>query len=390
MRVSTLAPGQPSAIHDALVRRGIDPVRADATARGLAPLALLFDSIDAADRNALASAARANGLECLTGDGWAMIAGSVAGLACLTRPGSSALQPEGAELVGRLLQGVVQPEREWEMSRGTLSLEQPVVVGILNVTPDSFSDGGRFLDPADAMRHAETMLDAGADILDIGGQSTGPGVREPESTAEEWRRIEPVLSQLTRRFPSVPISVDTIDCEIGRRALDLGVWALNDVSGLRLDPEIAVVCAEYGAGLILMHSRGSLSEMATYDRAQYDDVAIDVAAELRSSISAAEHGGVAAGHIVLDPGLGFAKRPEHNYALLRGLTTLKSLGFPIMVGPSRKRFLGQVTGADVAARDNATAAACVAAYSLGASLFRVHDVARVKEALSIAHAVREA
>ena len=193
---------------------------------------------------------------------------------------------------------------------------------------------------------------------------------------------------MARQFPNVPVSVDTTDHITGRRALEAGVWALNDVSGLRLDSEIGAVCAEYGAGLILMHSRGSVNEMASYRLARYDDVAIEVAEELRKSVSVAEELGVPAGRIVLDPGLGFAKRPAHNYALLRGLAAVTALGFPVMVGPSRKRFLGEVTGGEVDVSDNATAAACVAAFAQGAGMFRVHDVARVREALLVADAVR--
>ena len=370
------------------MRRGLDPGRADAVTRGLASLALLFESVNKADWETLAAAAHAQGLECITGDGWVIIAGSAATLAGLVSPGRSILPTDMEERVGRLLQAVVQPKHEWEMERGTVPLERPVVVGILNVTPDSFSDGGQFLKPEGAVRHAEEMLGEGAAMLDIGAQATGPVVATPASHDEEWARLEPVLTSLARRFPEVPISVDTVSSETGRRALDVGAWALNDVSALRLDPDVAVVCAESGAGLVLMHSRGSLTEMAAYGLARYDDVAADVAAELRCAASTATLSGVPAGHIVLDPGLGFAKRPEHNYAVLRGLSAVTSLGFPVMIGPSRKRFLGQVTGTDVSERDNATAAACVAGYYQGAALFRVHDVARVREALEVAHAVR--
>lgn len=275
------------------------------------------------------------------------------------------------------------------MARGAVSLKRPVVVGILNITPDSFSDGGQFLAPAAASRHAEAMVQAGADMLDVGAESTRPGVAGPLGVDDEWARLEPVLTELLQRFPTQPVSVDTVNADTGRRALELGVWALNDVSALRVDPAVANVCAEYEAGLILMHSRGSVSEMATYEHATYDDVVGEVAAELESAVDLAVERGVDRGRLVLDPGLGFAKRPEHNYALLRGLPSLVAQGYPVMVGPSRKRFLGHVTGGEVTERDNATAAACVAAYDQGASLFRVHDVPRVREALEIAHAVRK-
>ena len=303
----------------------------------------------------------------------------------LARPG---LDPGRADVASKGL-GPLPPPAAWDTRRGSISLERPVVVGILNVTPDSFSDGGRFEDADDALRHAEQMIGAGADMIDIGAESTRPGVADRLDPAEEWHRLEPVLLPLARQFPSVAITVDTVNAETGRRALDGGAWVLNDVSGLRFDADVASVCAEYGAGLILMHSRGSFREMATYEHAEYEDVVSDVAEELEGAVRIAAERGLGAERIVIDPGLGFAKRPEHNYAVLRGLTTIAALGFPVMVGPSRKRFLGHVIGADVANRDNATAAACVAAYALGAKLFRVHDVSRVREALQIAHAVRE-
>ncbi|UCF42101.1 MAG: dihydropteroate synthase [Gemmatimonadota bacterium] len=276
------------------------------------------------------------------------------------------------------------------MGRGVLSLEQPAVVGILNVTPDSFSDGGRFLDAAAALEQAARLVAAGAHMLDVGAESTRPGRPEPVSVEEEWRRLEPVLHELTVRHPAVPVSVDTVKAETAARALAAGAWAVNDVSGLRLDPEVADVCAEHGAGLVLMHSRGSVSEMAGYEHATYDAVVDDVIRELEAAVEVALGRGVARERIVLDPGLGFSKRPEQNYAVLRGLPSLVALGRPVMVGPSRKRFLGAVTGGDVGERDAATATACAAACLGGASLFRVHAVQPVRDALAIAHAIRSA
>jgi len=280
------------------------------------------------------------------------------------------------------------PGPVWLTARGPISVAGPVLAGILNVTPDSFSDGGQFLDPSAALAHAARMIEDGADLLDIGGESTRPGRPEPVSAREEWRRIEPVLAGLAKEFPSVPVSVDTVKSEVARRALNAGAWAINDVSGLRLDPDIATACAAHGAGLVLMHSRGTVSDMATYDHATYQDVAADVKRELAESVRIAEGRGVTRDRIVVDPGLGFAKRPEQNVDVLRRLDTLAELGLPIMVGPSRKRFLGHLTGRDVGDRDQATAAACVAAFFRGARLFRVHAVGVVREALQVAHAVR--
>jgi dihydropteroate synthase len=263
-----------------------------------------------------------------------------------------------------------------------------LVAGILNLTPDSFSDGGRFQDPAAALLQAESLIEQGADLVDLGAESTRPGRPDPVSAAEEWRRLEPVLREVVGRYPGTPVSVDTVKSETARRALDLGAWAINDVSGLRADPAIAVACANAGAGLILMHSRGSVRDMATYDHANYDHVTEEVTSELAASVGVAVRRGVPRESLVVDPGLGFSKRPEHNFAVLHGLGTIARLELPIMVGPSRKRFLAAAVDRPMEERDPATAAACVAAYFLGAVFFRVHNVQLTREALAVASAVR--
>jgi len=278
----------------------------------------------------------------------------------------------------------------WHTARGPIPLERPVVVGILNVTPDSFSDGGSFADPEAALRHAEQLVAAGADVLDVGAESTRPGRPTAVPASEEWGRLAPVLTALVGRFPEIPLSVDTVKAEVARRSLDAGAWIVNDVSGLRLDPAIADACAAAGAGLVLMHSRGSTGDMATYDHASYTDVVADVTEELRRAAALAASRGVSRDAIVVDPGLGFAKTPEQSLQALRGVSAIARLGYPVMIGPSRKRFLGAVTGRDVADRDRATATACAVGYLLGALLFRVHDVAGAREALAVAHAVRSA
>ncbi|GIW51338.1 MAG: dihydropteroate synthase [Gemmatimonadales bacterium] len=281
------------------------------------------------------------------------------------------------------------PADIWQVGRGSIPLDPPVVVGILNVTPDSFSDGGAYLDPSAALRQAERLLEAGAGMIDVGAESTRPGA-VPVPEEEEWRRLEPVLHALVERYPSVPVSVDTVKASTARRALEAGAWVINDVSGLRLDPRIADVCAEYGAGLVLMHSRGGVGEMASYRYAEYTDLESEVVRELDLAIRTAEDRGVPRARIVVDPGLGFSKTPEQTLRMLRRIDVLAVLGCPIMVGPSRKRFLGAVTGKEVGQRDLATAAACVLAYWLGASLFRVHSVEPTLEALAVARAVRRA
>jgi dihydropteroate synthase len=244
--------------------------------------------------------------------------------------------------------------------------------------------------PGAALAQAERMLADGADLLDIGAESTRPGRPAPVSAADEWQRLDPILGEVVRRWPDVPVSVDTVKAETARRALDAGAWIVNDVSGLRHDPAVADVCAAAGAGLLLMHSRGSLAELATYDHAEYDDLLIDVVEELRPVVAMAETRGVARDRIAVDPGFGFGKQPEQNLRLLDRLAAVRSLGRPIVVGPSRKRFLGVVTGRDAEERDVATAAACVLAYERGARVFRVHGVRDARDALRVAHAVRDA
>lgn len=271
----------------------------------------------------------------------------------------------------------------WRTARRSLPLDASLVVGILNVTPDSFSDGGRHLDPDAAVRAGAGMREAGADLLDVGGESTRPGASAPDE-AEELRRVMPVIERLARDV-GLPISIDTRRSGVARRALDAGAEIVNDVSGFAHDPAMAAAVVATGAGVVLMHLRG---EPGTMDAlARYDDVATQVAAELSERRDCALAAGVPPEAIVLDPGLGFAKNVEHNLSLLNHLDAIVALGHPVMVGPSRKRFLGVVTGRGVDARDAATAAACVAARLRGAVLFRVHDVASAREALTLADAV---
>src|SRR5690606_36553984 len=204
--------------------------------------------------------------------------------------------------------------------------------GILNLTPDSFFDGGRHADPGAAVAHAHALVDQGADVLDVGGESTRPGAR-PVSVDEETARILPVLRALARELPHIPVSVDTVKAEVARAALDEGAVAINDVSALRLDPAMKRVVADAGAGLILMHSRGTVERMASYELAEYgDDPVGEIVAELGASLEDALAAGVAEERIVLDPGLGFSKRTEQSVAALRELDRLAALGRPVLVG----------------------------------------------------------
>jgi dihydropteroate synthase len=260
-------------------------------------------------------------------------------------------------------------------------------MAIVNVTPDSFADGGVRLDPARAIADALQMEQDGADILDIGGESTRPGA-DPLPVEDEWRRVGPVLEGLRGRT-RLPISIDTYKAEIARRALDAGAAIVNDISGLAYDPQLATVAAERRAGLVLMHHRGRSADMYAY--ATYDNVARDVTAELEARANLALAAGVTSDRIVLDPGFGFAKRAEHTFSALVGLPVLASLGFPILAGPSRKSFLTAAIGpVPAAGRDMATAAAVAMSIWFGAHIVRVHDVAGMAHVARVADAVRAA
>ncbi len=258
-------------------------------------------------------------------------------------------------------------------------------MGIVNVTPDSFSDGGVRFDPDVAIADAKTMVAQGADLLDIGGESTRPGA-QVLSAGEELARVLPVIEGL-RGHVNAPISVDTYKAEVADRAIDAGAAIVNDISALTYDPAIGGVIARRGAAVVLMHNRGRSSDM--YAQASYDDVAAEVAAELGARAAAAIAAGIAAERIILDPGLGFAKLAEHTFAALAGLPVLAALGFPILSGPSRKSFLERATGTRPAAeRQWGTAAAVAASVLLGAHIVRVHDVAPMVDVVRVADLVR--
>src|SRR5436190_4773463 len=233
----------------------------------------------------------------------------------------------------------------WQVRGKVLSLEKPLVMGIVNVTPDSFSDGGRFFSSdADVFDHVSGMIQAGADIVDVGGESSRPNAA-PVSEDDELRRVIPIIQRIAREFPAMTISVDTVKSGVARAALEAGAHIVNDVSGLRFDPGIATVTAKHGAGLVVMHSRGSnVSEIGTYKHATYGDVVTEAIGELTKRIESAKHGGVPAANIAVDPGIGFAKERQHSLAMLAAIPRLVALGHPVMVGVSRKRFIGEITG----------------------------------------------
>lgn len=379
----------PRAVLDTLVARGWDPGRAAAAAGGMPAAAIELSGLDDPTLLALVQHAASLGLEVLTGADWAVVAGSESRLGALARPW---VVPPPLADVATAVGLRLQPEAPtaWTTARGSVPLDRPVIVGILNLTPDSFSDGGRYLDPGAALAQADQLLAEGAGILDLGGESTRPG-SEPVPEAEELGRVLPILRELARRHPAVPLSVDTVKATVARAAIEAGAAIVNDVSAFRLDPAMAATVAATGAGAILMHSRGSVSTMARLDHAEYaPDVVTGVRSELATALDEAVAAGIAPDRLVLDPGFGFAKTAEQNLALLDGLDTLRGLGRALLVGPSRKRFLGSVTGREVPDRDVATAAACVLAWERGARLFRVHNVAAARDALAVAQAVRGA
>jgi dihydropteroate synthase len=276
---------------------------------------------------------------------------------------------------------------EWKISRRSISYgERTLVMGVLNVTPDSFSDGGQFFSLAGALAHAEQMIDEGADIIDIGGESTRPGSNFV-SEEEELCRVIPVIERLANL--SAPISIDTTKPEVARIALEAGAEIVNDISGLRFDHAIAEVAAKAKAGLILMHSRGTPKDMQQMPA--MENAVEEVIAGLRESIALAEQSGVARQNIAIDPGIGFGKTVEQNLELIVGLNQLAHQlpDLPVLIGTSRKSFLGKLlNGARADERIHGTTATIVAAVLSGAHIVRVHDVKSAVEAIKVADAIR--
>jgi dihydropteroate synthase len=253
-------------------------------------------------------------------------------------------------------------------------------MGVLNVTPDSFSDGGRYLDPELAVAHGERMAGEGADLIDIGGESTRPGA-EPVQAEEEARRVIPVIERLAEAV-AVPLSIDTSKAAVARSALTAGASFVNDVSALRRDSAMAALVAESGVDVCLMHMQGEPRTMQENPR--YDDVVSDVKAFLEERLAFALGQGISEERIWLDPGIGFGKTLEHNLELLRRLEEIVALGRPVVVGASRKRFIGALTGQPEGQRLAGSLAAAVLAVARGASMVRVHDVRETREGLAVA------
>ena len=387
MNVTPLALHSPRAVRDALRSHGWEEALAESAAAGIRTSAFHLTGLDQGAIEALVPFAGGLGLEVLTGETWAILAGSRSRLSALARPWT--VPPPLTDLatgIGLALPG--ETADHWTTARGSVTLDHPVLVGILNVTPDSFSDGGRFLEVGSALARVHELLQEGAEIIDIGGESTRPGRTAEVALEEELRRVVPVIQALAREHPKLLLSVDTVKAEVARRALDSGAAIINDVSAMRLDARMPATVAAAGAGLILMHSRGSILEIASYAHAEYaGDVIGAVLSELHEAVNRAAAAGISPEAVVVDPGFGFSKTVEQNLVLLDQLASMQALGRPILVGPSRKRFLGAATGLPVEDRDRSTVAACALAYERGARLFRVHAVGAVRETLALVQAV---
>ena len=261
-----------------------------------------------------------------------------------------------------------------------------LIMGILNVTPDSFSDGGLYFDKDKAIAQGEALAESGADIVDVGGESTRP-FSDAVSAEEEMRRVVPVIEELTRRV-SVPISIDTTKAEVAAAALDAGAVMINDIGALRLDPDMSALAAERNVPVVLMHMQGTPKTMQKDP--QYKDVVAEIRDFLADAIRRAEDAGVDRSKIIVDPGIGFGKTVTHNLVIIRELSALRALGAPILIGPSRKSFVANVVGTADEQRELGTQAAVSIAAMNGADIVRVHDVERTKQTLKLVDAIRNA
>jgi dihydropteroate synthase len=261
----------------------------------------------------------------------------------------------------------------------------PLLMGIVNVTPDSFSDGGSFLDPLAAVEQALALVEEGADLLDIGGESTRPGA-EPVPLAEELRRVVPVIERLAGQT-AVPLSIDTSKAEVARQTLAAGAQIVNDISGLTFDAGMPAVCREFEAGVVCMHIRGTPQTMQNDPR--YGNVVCEICDFLAERLDHLEQQGVAREQVVLDPGIGFGKTAEHNLEILSNIRRFRALGRPVLIGHSRKRFLGKVLGRKIDERNFGTAGISVALALQATDILRVHDVRATRDALLAWQAIRE-
>lgn len=256
-------------------------------------------------------------------------------------------------------------------------------MGILNITPDSFSDGGSFFNKDSAYKRALNIIDEGADILDIGAESSRPGSM-PVNNIEEWKRLEPILEELAGKI-SIPISLDTYKSDVAEKAVKMGIEIINDISGLKMDKKMADVVSKYDVYVVLMHMRGEPNNMQ--DKPYYKDVVKEVIEELKESIEIAEKAGIKKDKIILDPGIGFAKRFEDNITLLKNLHEISKLGYPILVGASRKRFIGDILGSPATERLEGSLAVAGYSSTKGANILRVHDVKETVKTLKVTDSI---
>lgn len=274
----------------------------------------------------------------------------------------------------------------WKVRQKVVTFDRTLLMGVVNVTPDSFSDGGKFLDPEKAAEHAVRLAEEGADILDFGAESTRPGAG-PVSAMEELKRILPVLAIIREKVQTL-VSIDTTKPEVAKQCLEEGADIINDMSGFRNSwKKMSGVVKDSGAGLILMHGRGTPQTMQTLT--DYQDLEGEVLKELAESVERALKAGVERERIVIDPGLGFAKTTEQNLAILRKLRPFLATGYPVLVGPSRKSFIGQVTGRDVHEREFGTAACVAACVAQGVQVIRIHDVKAMRDVVKMSEAINK-
>ena len=298
-------------------------------------------------------------------------------------------QPFGLNLIAReifeILNNIYQSEYVWKTSRRKITLgRKTMVMGILNVTPDSFSDSGLFYSPQKAIEHGLAMADEGADIIDIGGESTRPGSRSV-GVKIELKRVLPVIEGLAKKI-KIPISVDTKKAEVARLAVDFGAEIINDISALNGDKNMAETIRKTRAAAILMHMRGKPKNMQKGSLA-YDNLMGEITDYLKQSSKKALNAGIEKDCIVIDPGIGFGKTPEDNYKIIKDLSELKALGMPVLIGTSRKSFIGKITGGEPDERMEGTAATVAAAIMNGCHIIRVHDVAAMKKVAAVTDAI---
>jgi dihydropteroate synthase len=287
-----------------------------------------------------------------------------------------------AELI-RILSHAVHPPQSWKTALRDLPLTRPLIMGILNVTPDSFSDGNLFFEPQQAIDRALELADAGADIIDIGGESTRPGA--PSVTAaDEIKRVVPVFSGLAGKIPCA-LSIDTWKSSVAHEAMAAGAEIINDISGCTFDVQMASVAARSGAGIVLMHTRGTPQEMQT--NTEYDDLIGEIIQSLRHSVALAADAGIGRQCMAIDPGIGFAKGAGHNLEILRRLREFTGLGLPVLAGTSRKSFIGRTLNRETDQRLYGTAATVALAVANGASILRVHDVREMRDVADMSHTI---